>query len=75
MIKITLSVIGWILLVLSVISIGIRLFAPDEFISMARTSRNIDYPVSILAFSLIFIGMGSIIEKLDQLSKQNSAPE
>ena len=75
MMKIMLSVIGWILLFMAILSICIRLFAADEVIASIGGSRNLDYPVSIIAFAIIFIGIGSVIGKLDQLLKREPTLE
>lgn len=77
MLKNILVVLGWILIVTTLFNISIKLFGDDHMVSRyAGSSRNVDAPSLGFAIGLIFLGISSIIGKLDELLKpKTSTPD
>jgi hypothetical protein len=72
MLKHVLNGLGWFTVVTFALNIAIKLFGSDQAVlDYAGSSRNLDTPITALAIGLIFLGLGSIISKLDQILQRD----
>ena len=77
MMKNILTILGVLLLGSSALAMGIKFFAPTEIVLRyyGTSGRSLDGTIVLLAVSLIFLGISSILERLDQLLKAGSPPK
>lgn len=72
MLKYVLNGLGWFTVVSTTFNIAIKLFGSDEaLLRHAGSSRNLNSPITGFAIGLVFLGLGSIISKLDQILQRD----
>ena len=64
--------LGWLLVVTGVGSIAVKVLGTEELVLMfAGSSRNLDVPIAGFAIGLVFLGLSSVIEKLDEILQRD----
>lgn len=67
--------LGWLLLVSTLTNIAIKLFGTEEIVLLyAGSSRNVNAPLYGFAIGLMFLGLSSIIKKLDKILQRDETP-
>lgn len=68
MLKYVFAGLGWLLLVSAIFNIVVRLFGSDESVlRYAGSSRDLDLGIMIFFIGLVFLGISSIMGKLDKI--------
>ena len=75
MLKVILAGLGWFLMALAVLGLALRLFGSDEMVRMYAGSRNMDMSFGFVAIALVFLGISSILGKLDRLQTRDTPPD
>ena len=72
MLKYILAGLGWLLMVSTAFNIAIKLFGADDVVlRYAGSSRDLNTPLTGIAIGLVFLGISSIIGKLDKILQRN----
>jgi len=75
MLEKTLAVLGWFVIVSASFNIAIKLFGTDEIVLLyAGSSRDLNAPTYGVAIGLVFLGLSSIIKKLDKILRRDEIP-
>lgn len=76
MLKYVLNGLGWFTVVCAAFNIAIKLFGSDEaLLGYAGSSRNLNSPITGFAIGLVFLGLGSILSKLDQILQRDKTQQ
>jgi len=71
MINFILRLFGGLLAITSIFNILVKLFGSDDAVlRYAGSSRNMDTPILSLAIGIAFLGLATIIRKLDDLEER-----
>ena len=72
MLKYVLNGLGWFAVITSTLNIAIKLFGSNEAVlAFSGISRNLDAPIIGFAVGLVFLGLGSVMKKLDQILQRD----
>jgi len=76
MVNFILRLFGGLIAITSIFNISIKLFGSDDAVlRYAGSSRNMDTPILSLAIGIVFLGLATIIKKLDDLEERLDARE
>jgi len=75
MTKYILGILGSLSLLMSLLVIGLEIFAPDYFITVNGTPLTLNLEPWLLQFAiaLILLGLSSVLGKLDEILKSQQA--